>query len=439
MSLFNRLIMLIFSVLYSLSSYVASAEEMTLSVDRLFELIDNNSKSIKSKQIAYEHSQSSVGVAKSEWLPSISASLSFSYLGNGYITDRDFSNGMNVDMPHYGNNFAIEATQAIYTGGAITNSIKLAELQSVLASLDVEKNRQEVRFLLLGYYLDLFKLENQRKVLVQNIDLTKSVLENMRSKYEQGTVLKNDITRYELQLSNLNLRLTKITDACNIYNYELVNMLGLDPSTRILPDSALLDSTPLLSTSSEWHSVSDFNNILLQQAKIGIKMSEHKEKLEYSERLPKIAVVAGDHFDGPILVEVPVINSNFNYWYVGVGVKYNISSLFKTNKKLKEAKLGILKSTQEYEVLQENLRNGVQASYINYVTSFSELKTNEKSVELANENYDIVSNRFQNDLALITDMVDAANMKLSAALDLENSKIAILYSYYKLKFITNTL
>ena len=63
----------------------------------------------------------------------------------------------------------------------------------------------------------------------------------------------------------------------------------------------------------------------------------------------------------------------------------------------------------------------------------------EKSVELADQNYNVTSNRYKNDLALLTDMLDASNMKLSADLGLVNARINLIYSYYKMKYITHTL
>lgn len=53
----------------------------------------------------------------------------------------------------------------IYAGGAINNSITLAELDQQMTTLDWQKNRREIRFLLTGYYLDLYKLNNQLQVL----------------------------------------------------------------------------------------------------------------------------------------------------------------------------------------------------------------------------------------------------------------------------------
>jgi len=134
-----------------------------------------------------------------------------------------------------------------------------------------------------------------------------------------------------------------------------------------------------------------------------------------------------------------VLDNNFNYWYVGVGIKYNLSSLFKNNKKVRQAKLNMRKAQEEYSLAQEQIENGVQANYVNFLTSFTDLRTQEKSVELANQNYDVTSNRYKNDLALLTDMLDASNMKLSADLGLVNARINVVYSFYKMKYITHTL
>lgn len=52
---------------------------------------------------------------------------------------------------------------------------------------------------MLGLYLNLYKQYNQLTVLRNHLKLTRQVLERMHARREQGTALKNDITRYELQ------------------------------------------------------------------------------------------------------------------------------------------------------------------------------------------------------------------------------------------------
>ena len=433
------LIVLLYAVLCSQRLFAQTLDRRVLGINEMFRLADENSQSIQTYKTGEEAAKEALKAAKSQRLPDIGASLSFSYLGDGYLWDRDFKNGQNIPMPHFGNNFALEAQQVIYAGGAINSSITLAELGQQMAALDWQKNRQEIRFLLTGYYLDLYKLNNQLQVLQKNLDLTEQVIRNMESRRTQGTALKNDITRYELQKETLKLQLTKVQDACKIMNHQLVTTLHLPAGTEIVPDSTLLDEEVKALAENDWQMMAAQSNVGLQQAQLSVQMSEQKVKLERSELLPKIALVAGEHLDGPITIEVPVLDNNFNYWYVGVGIKYNLSSLFKNNKKVRQAKLNARRAQEEYLLAQEQIENGVQANYVNFLTSFTDLRTQEKSVELADQNYNVISNRYKNDLALLTDMLDASNMKLSADLGLVNARINLIYSYYKMKYITHTL
>lgn len=425
--------------LIALCSQYVCAQPKTMGMEEMFRLADENSQSIQVYKTGKEAAEVALKTAKAQRLPDINASLSASYLGNGKLWDRDFSNPMTIDMPHFGNNFSLEAQQVIYAGGAINSGIELAELGRQSAELDWQKNRQEVRFLLTGYYLDLYKLYNQIQVLEKNLELTRQVITNMRARREQGTVLQNDITRYELQEETLKLQLAKVKDACKIINHRLVTTLHLPENTEIQPDTTLLEEQIRTLSEKEWQSLAEQSNIDLQQTQVSIRINEQKVKLERSERLPKIALVAAEHLDGPITIEVPVLDNNFNYWYIGIGIKYNFSALFKNNHKLKQAKLNVKRAQETHLLMQEQIENTVQASFVDFLTAFTDLKAQQKSVELADQNYDVTSNRYQNDLALLTDMLDASNTKLSADLSLVNARINVIYNYYKMKYVTHTL
>lgn len=92
------------------------------------------------------------------------ASLQLSYNGNVVMTDRDFGNVKGFSQPHFGNSFALEAQQVVYAGGAIDAGIRLAELQKSMSENAVAQTRNQQRFLALGQYLDLYKLDNGIKV-----------------------------------------------------------------------------------------------------------------------------------------------------------------------------------------------------------------------------------------------------------------------------------
>ena len=290
-----------------------------------------------------------------------------------------------------------------------------------MAELDWQKNRQDMHFLLLGWYLDLYKTLNQIKVLDRNLELADHVIENMQVRMEEGTVLKNDLTRYELQKETLELQRTVLQDGCRILNHQIVTVLHLPDSVKVVPDSSMLSCGILALEEQDWQQKAAQNSIDLRRSELGVRVNEQNLRLERSARLPQIAVMAAEHLDGPITIEVPVLDRNFNYWYVGIGLKYDLSSLFKSGRKIRQARLNVRRAQE------------------NFMTSFSDLRTREKTVELADENYAVISNRYDNGLALLTDLLDAGNMKLSADLALENARINVVYNYYKMKYLTNTL
>ncbi len=406
---------------------------LVLSIEEMFNLADEYSHAIKASRIAEREAQQAIKIAKNEMLPTISLSASASYLGDAWISDRNFSHGMNAPMPHFANNFALEASQVIYAGGAISNSVAMAELTHQLSELGTRQRTQDIRFLLVGNYLEMFKLRNQAAVYRQNIIQTQHLLDEMQARQVQGVVLKNDITRYELQRQNLELALIQIENSIAILNTQLITILGLPEDICVHTDTTLLETLPLLTDETHWQTMATGVSPLLQQAKLGIRQAQHGEKLARSERLPSIALFAGDNLDGPITIEVPPLNQNLNYWYVGIGVKYELSSLYKSNKKIKQSKLATQRAVEDDLLVQENIYTAVKDAYIRFQEAFKVYDTQLKSLELATQNYDVVNNRFLNDLALITDMLDASNSKLSAELQTVNARINILFNYFRLK------
>lgn len=414
-------------------------QQTRLTIDELFNIVETSSKPLQVQRSSSEMAQAAIKTAEAQRLPDINTSLTFSYLGDGFTTDRNFSDYEKAAIPHYGNNFALEAQQVVYSGGAISSGIELAKLNYRQSQITTDQKRQQVRFIALGQYLNLYMLSNQIKVYEQNISLTNRLIDNVRARQQQGTALKNDITRYELQLENLNLGLTKVRNEISIQNHQLCTTLNLPSGTEILPDTAIIAGLYPTDGEAYWQNNATTSSPILKQAAIDKDKAKVNEKIVHSDMLPKIVLVAADHLDGPITIEVPPINRNFNYWYVGVGISYNISSLFKSNKKLNEARIATRQSEESYASATDDVENSVQSAYTLYQQSFIEWHTQQKSVELASQNYNTIRERYINQLALVTDMTDAANVKLSAELQEVNARIGIVYAYYKMKYISGNL
>lgn len=419
--------------LFLFSTTSLYAQERVFTLKELFSLADKNSKEIRFHQLAIREAEQGVKVARNAYLPSLSVKAEASYIGDGCMTDRDFSNAIHADMPHWGNSFVVKAQQVLYAGGGIRSGVRQSQLEKQIAEQEHLNSRQDQRFMLAGYYLDLFQLRNQELVYRKNIEQTRLLVKDMQAAYRQGTALKSDITRYELQLQNLELGLTSTANRLNVLNHRLVTTLGIEPGTHIVPDTLYLKQVLIEERQeSEW-AAGIGASPTMQLAGLGIKLEQNRRKLIQSEQLPHISLSATNELNGPILVEVPPLNNNFAYWFVGVGISYNIDALFKGKRKLRQADISIQKQEEKRRLAEEELENSIHEAYINLQEAYTQLRTQKKSVQLAHENFDIVRQRYMNGLALITDMLDASNTQLDMELQLANYQVGILYQYFLLK------
>lgn len=417
---------------------VKAQEERTITVGELFDLVESNSKTLQLQKTSVEFAQQGIDVAKNKRLPEVSTDVSVSFNGNVLTSERNFTDVHGYSVPHLGNSFALEARQVVYAGGAIDAGIRLAELEHSLARVGESLTREQQRFMALGQYLDLYKLRNSEQVYAQNISLTERLIADIKEKYEQGLVLRNDVTRYELQLETLKLGLRKVQDRRAIINHELCNTLGLT-GVSVSPDTTMLSLAIVASTEQHWQQQAIVAAPELERSRLQHACAEQLLRLARSEQLPKVALVAADYMNGPFNYDLPPKDINYNYWYVGVGVHYPISALYTGKKRVRQALTAVRQSHEAAAVAAEQVNNRVQRGYTLLQQAMAELDTRRKSVELAQQNYQVVSDRYRSQLALITDMLDASSMKLDAELQLVDARISIIYAYYQMKYLTGTL
>lgn len=240
-------------------------------------------------------------------------------------------------------------------------------------------------------------------------------------------------------MEQLSLGLEQLQNTRKILNHQLCNTLALPQQTNVQPDTTLVSASLPRDPEAAWQNRSTTTSPLLEQSLLNIGIAQQKERIAKSELLPKVAIVAANNFDGPITFELPPIDKNLNIWYVGVGVKYNIGALYKKNKQVRQVAAQTQIAQQQYNVQREAVDNRTNAAYIKYMQTYTELDTQRKSVELARQNYNVVNARYLGQLALITDMVDASNIKLDAELQEVDARINILYAYYQLKYVAGDI
>lgn len=416
----------------------ATSDTLRLTLTDVFTRIENENQTMSMLRTAQEATEEGIKSAKNARYPEINAELNVSYIGDCFLTDRNFSNYTKAPSPNFGNGFTLEAQQVVYAGGAVNAAVKMAEHEGHMSEAVISKSRQGLRLMAAGEYLDLFRTDNSIKVYKENIALTTKLIEEINARREQGLALAADVTRYELRLEMLKLDLVRLQNTREIMNYRLVNSLGLPEGTVI--SSILGDDEDMRDRSRQnWQEIAADASPEMKVSGIKADMALTRQKLVRSERLPKIAVVAYENFNGPITFEIPPIDKNLNLWYVGLGIRYNFSSLYKSGHKLKQAAIEVRQAEQAKNVTEENLRNDVQKAYADYMQSYVELETREKSLQLADENYERIHDRYMEQLVLVTDMLDAFNMKLDAELGVSAANAEIQYRLCCLRYAAGIL
>ncbi|MBB6329526.1 outer membrane protein TolC [Chryseobacterium sediminis] len=377
-------------------------------------------------------------VVKLQKLPTITASTSQFYLGDAVAIAKDFSNSTNVPMPHYGSSYAVQATQLIFKGGLVNKSVEMAGLREQLSELDLEKNKQDVKFLVISNYLDVYKTMNQEEVFQNNKKLAQERLKNIQKFYQQGMVTRNEVIRGELAIKNLDQGILTLSNNKKILNYNLNIALGLSSDTEIVPTENLENEESGISM-DYYTDLAHEKNPLLKSAQKNIAVADKNIEIIKTDNAPTLAGFGGYTLQRPITTRNPVLDMYSGGWQTGVSLSYNIDTLYKTKEKVKLGELQKNQANDAMTLVQQNVDMGVNAAYTKYQEAIQQADILNDSKRLAEENYKITEAKYLNQLAVQAEMIDAQNQKLQSELDYANAEINVLYQYYNLLKSTGTL
>lgn len=100
-------------------------DTLQLTLTDVFTRIENENRTMAMLRTAQEAAEQGIKSAKDARYPEINAEVNVSYIGDSFLTDRDFSNYTKAPSPHFGNGFTLEAQQVVYAGGAVNAAVKM--------------------------------------------------------------------------------------------------------------------------------------------------------------------------------------------------------------------------------------------------------------------------------------------------------------------------
>jgi len=409
-----------------------TSKTKAMTLPQAFQLALNNSVQLKVSQTEATLAQQQIEIAKLGRLPGISTNLDYGYISNAQIWTPSLSQHEVGAIPHHYTQFVTEAAEEIFKGGEINNEIRKATLEEQIAVLALEKNTEDIKFLIAGQYLDIYRYINLREVYVNNAKLAESQLKNILTMERQGMVTENDVLRTKLTLSDLQLTIRKTDNNIAILNSQMDIILGLPANSRLIPDTTLLNRATTSSDVNSFIETGDQENHELKISGTKVRVAETNLKLLGSDRYPSLSLYAGSALQRPFLYNIPSIDVYYNIWQAGITIHYNISSIYQSPRKIKAGRIELEESKENDLLAHQNEETDVRVRYIQFMQAEDELSTSRSDLKSAEENYRIVEKKYYNQLALLTDLIDATNTKIDAETKVTNAEINKVYAYFLL-------
>lgn len=321
----------------------------------------------------------------------------------------------------------------LFSGFKLKNSVKASENRYQAELLNAKNTKEQLAMNTIILYVNLYKAQQSVKLIQENLKSSQQRVKDFTAMEENGLIARNDLLKSQLQSSNVELSLEDAKKNVATINYQLVNLLKLPEGTQILPDEAVFSklgfSEATLNESDALSSRSDLGALQWMQ-----KASEANIKAAEGNYYPSVALLGGYvAFD---LKNVLEVNNAINF---GVGVSYDLSSIFKNGKDVKLAKSQASETKQSADILTDRIKVEVHDAQENYALSLKQYKVYQEAVVQASENFRIVKDKYDNGLSDTNDLLEADVQELQAKLNEAFSKADIAQSYYELLNVSGKL
>ncbi|WP_459209560.1 TolC family protein [Aquimarina rhabdastrellae] len=395
-----------------------------------------------------------VKTAKSEYLPSVTATA------GGRYTDPELAEVSNGQQPEFQTTGSVSLEQTIFAEGVNAN---ISVQKSLLKARQEDFNAQQLNtiFDVANAYFNTLILKSNAKIQLRNLNLTKKNLLLAEQNFETGESSKSDVLRFRSQKAQ---NTQSMIEAANQLNQSLIslNQLMNNPVNTeiVIEDVALNDEVFKDYNYDEMARLLDdprlrepFIEFLIEEAlsnapelkSLGynLEATERNIKLNgYGRFLPTVALQgtynrtfsrSGKGSSAP--ANFPeLLNSNYN---VGVNVSLPIFNKTQTNIRrqtaiIQKEQLGINKENTELGI-KANIRTNV----FNVVNQISNIELSKVSEDTAKESLELTQVSYSNGAVNVTQLIDAQNNYLNAQLARTNATYNYLINVLSIERLLN--
>ncbi|MBD0289153.1 MAG: TolC family protein [Flavisolibacter sp.] len=431
----RRIGVLVLALLFG-SITLQAQERKDLTLQNAINLSLKNSKQLKISSAKIEEATAALKEAVERRLPDASFSGSYLRVNNPNVdlkvkmnnsgggSNPGTENKGNISQAMYGMG---NVTVPLFTGFRIKYGIESSRYLAEAAKLDADHDREAIMLNTIEAFNNLYKAKAAVNLVRENLqDAHQRVVDFSRLE-KNGLMARNDLLKAELQESNTELALLDAENNWKLANINMNLMLGLPENTELVPNITNLNTTDNIKTVEEYVAHGLQNRKDLSALEYRKKAAEAGIKATKGELYPNVAL-SGGYVD----LHIPGFVTVTNAVNVGVGVKYSISSLWKTKSKVQQAEARVRQLDASEDMLNDAIRLQINQAYQNYLSSRKKIDVYSKAVAQAAENYKVIKNKYENGLATATDLLDADVAQLQAKLNQAFAQSDAAVAYNKL-------
>jgi len=320
------------------------------------------------------------------------------------------------------------ASLPLFSGFKLKNSIKVSDYLYQAETAKSLQTKEEIALKVVEYYANLYRAQKAVDLIKENLKSAEQRVKDFKDLEQNGIIARNDLLKAQLQQSKVQLSLDEAYKNVSVFNYYLITLLQLPEDYKIYIDEHQFDNNePVNVIKNEEDGLKNRKD--LEAIRWIQKANESSVKIAKSGYFPSIALVGG--YTTLNLQNAVTVQNAIN---VGLGLSYNLSSIFKNGKEVKIAKNKALETQQSEAVLSENIKIQVQQSIENYNLALKQNLVYEEAIGQATENYRIVKVKYDNGLSNTTDLLEADVEQLNSKINYAYSKANVMLKYYEMQF-----
>ena len=415
----------------------ANAQTKIISLEEAVQLGVQNSKQLKLSQNKIDQAVSRLEQAKDETMPTAKVSGGYSHalmLARSFaLPSSDGSDPKKMQFPF--DNTLYQATltvnEPIFAGHKFRYAKESANLLIQSSKLDAEKDKDEIVYNIINSYINFYKIQQNQKIVAQNLEDVNNKLTEITKFESQGLATKNDVLRFQLQKSNIQLQQIELENNRKVVNYNLNILLGLPDNTNLQVQDVIykldMNNSSDVYLKQALQDRKEFGSLNYQDKLADVNIKKVKD-----EKLPTVGVGGSLYYINPSKALFPKDATYLAPLVVGVNASWDIAGFFKNKNKVTEANLQKQQVSASRDLLTDQIKMDVNRSYTDYQQALEKIKVLEDAVVQATENERITESKFKNNLVTTTDRIDAQTLLYESRLNLELAKADATAAYYTL-------